>query len=86
VGHHGSFHGIGQQGSANLAVVAPGISEALIATAFGLAAAIPPSSAYNYFVNRVRHWATEMEGFTMDLLNLVARPVHKLARPAKDGV
>jgi biopolymer transport protein TolQ len=82
----GSFHGIGQQGSANLAVVAPGISEALIATAFGLAAAIPAVIGYNYFVNRVRHWATEMEGFTMDLLNLVARPVPKLARPAKDGI
>ena len=81
-----SFHGIGQQGSANLAVVAPGISEALIATAFGLAAAIPAVIGYNYFVNRVKHWATEMEGFTMDLLNLVARPVPKLARPAKDGV
>jgi len=79
-----SFHGIGQQGSANLAVVAPGISEALIATAAGLAAAIPAVIAYNYFVNRVKHWATEMEGFTMDLLNLVARPVPKLAR--KDGV
>ena len=81
-----SFHGIGQQGSANLAVVAPGISEALIATAFGLAAAIPAVIGYNYFVNRVKHWATEMEGFTMDLLNLFARPVHKLTRPAKDGV
>ncbi len=81
-----SFHGIGQQGSANLAVVAPGISEALIATAFGLAAAIPAVIGYNYFVNRVKHWATEMEAFTMDLLNLVARPVPKLARPAKDGV
>jgi biopolymer transport protein TolQ len=82
----GSFHGIGQQGSANLAVVAPGISEALIATAFGLAAAIPAVIAYNYFLNRVKHWATEMEGFTMDLLNLVARPVPKLTRRAKDGV
>ncbi len=81
-----SFHSIGQQGSANLAVVAPGISEALIATAMGLAAAIPAVIAYNYFVNRVKHWATEMEGFTMDLLNLVARPVPKLARPAKDGL
>jgi len=79
-----SFHGIGQQGSANLAVVAPGISEALIATAMGLAAAIPAVIGYNFFVNRVKHWATEMEGFTMDLLNLVARPVAKLAR--KDGV
>jgi biopolymer transport protein TolQ len=81
-----SFHGIGVQGSANLAVVAPGISEALVATAFGLAAAIPAVIAYNYFVNRVKYWATEMEGFTMDLLNLVARPVPKLARPAKDGL
>jgi biopolymer transport protein TolQ len=81
-----SFHGIGQQGSANLAVVAPGISEALIATAFGLGAAIPAVIGYNYFVNRVRHWATEMEGFTLDLLNLVARPVAKLARPGKDGL
>jgi biopolymer transport protein TolQ len=81
-----AFHGIGTQGSASLAVVAPGISEALIATAAGLAAAIPAVMGYNYFVNRVRHWATEMEGFTMDLLNLFARPVPKLARPAKDGV
>src|SRR5437588_119544 len=81
-----AFQGIGQQGSANLAVVAPGISEALIATAAGLGAAIPAVMGYNFFVNRVRHWATEMEGFTMDLLNLVARPVPKLARPAKDGV
>ena len=80
----GSFHGIGQQGSANLAVVAPGISEALIATAFGLAAAIPAVIAYNYFLNRVKHWAIEMDGFTMDLLNLFARPAAKLAR--KDGV
>ena len=81
-----SFQGIGAQGSANLAVVAPGISEALIATAAGLAAAIPAVIAYNYFVNRVKHWATEMDGFTMDLLNLVARPVPKSARPARDGV
>lgn len=79
-----SFHAIGQQGSANLAVVAPGISEALIATAMGLAAAIPAVIAYNYFVNRVKHWATEMEGFTMDHLNRVSRPVPKLSR--KDGV
>jgi biopolymer transport protein TolQ len=79
-----SFHSIGQQGSANLAVVAPGISEALIATAMGLAAAIPAVIAYNFFVNRVKHWATEMEGFTMDVLNLIARPLGRLAR--KDGV
>lgn len=80
-----AFHGIGQQGSASLAVVAPGISEALIATAAGLGAAIPAVMAYNFFVNRVKHWATEMEGFTLDLLNLFARPVPKAAR-VKEGV
>jgi biopolymer transport protein TolQ len=74
-----AFHGIGKQGSASLAVVAPGISEALIATAAGLAAAIPAVMGYNYFVNRVRHWATEMDGFTLDLLNLLTRPVAKSA-------
>src|SRR5207249_12158932 len=63
-------HGIGQQGSASLAVVAPGISEALIATAAGLGAGIRAVIGYNYFVNRVKHWATEMDGFTLDLLNL----------------
>jgi biopolymer transport protein TolQ len=81
-----AFHGIGTQGSASLAVVAPGISEALIATAAGLAAAIPAVIGYNYFINRVRHWATEMDGFMLDLLNVLARPMSKLGRPAKDGV
>ncbi len=81
-----AFHGIGAQGSASLAVVAPGISEALIATAAGLGAAIPAVIGYNYFVNRVKRWATEMEGFTLDLLNVLSRPLPKVARPAKDGV
>ena len=81
-----AFHGIGAQGSASLAVVAPGISEALIATAAGLGAAIPAVIGYNYFINRVKHWATEMEGFTLDLLNMLGRPAPKLARPAKDGI
>jgi biopolymer transport protein TolQ len=82
-----AFHGIGQQGSASLAVVAPGISEALIATAAGLGAAIPAVMAYNFFVNRVKHWASEMEGFTLDLLNLFARPLPKsAARVGRDGL
>ena len=81
-----AFHGIGQQGSASLAVVAPGISEALIATAAGLGAAIPAVIGYNYFVNRVKYWATEMEGFSLDLLNLMARTALKVGRVAKDGV
>ncbi len=84
-----AFHGIGQQGSASLAVVAPGISEALIATAFGLGAAIPAVIGYNYFVSRVKHWAAEMDGFMLDLLNLLSRPTapaRKVGRPTKDGV
>ncbi len=81
-----AFHGIGAQGSASLAVVAPGISEALVATAAGLGAAIPAVIGYNYFVNRVKHWAVEMEGFAMDLLNLLSRPAAKVGRTAKDGV
>jgi biopolymer transport protein TolQ len=83
-----AFHSIGQQGSASLAVVAPGISEALIATAFGLFAAIPAVIGYNYFVNRVKHWAAEMDGFMLDLLNALARPLPtpKVARPGKDGL
>ncbi len=80
-----SFRGIGSQGSASLAVVAPGISEALIATAAGLGAAIPAVIAYNFFVNRVKRWASEMEGFSMDLLNLFIRPAQKTGRPSKDG-
>jgi len=81
-----AFHGIGQQGSASLAVVAPGISEALIATAAGLGAAIPAVIGYNYFVNRVKHWATEMEGFSLDLLNQMSRTATKVPRGAKDGI
>ena len=81
-----AFHGIGQQGSASLAVVAPGISEALIATAAGLGAAIPAVIGYNFFVNRVKHWATEMEGFSLELLNLMSRSATKVPRGAKDGV
>ena len=76
-----AFQNIGTQGSASLAVVAPGISEALIATAAGLAAAIPAVIAYNYFVNRVKHWAAEMDNFSLELLNQLERPL-KGARPA----
>jgi biopolymer transport protein TolQ len=75
-----SFQSIGTQGSANLAVVAPGISEALIATAAGLAAAIPAVMGYNFYVNRVKYWASGMDGFLLDLLNAFARSTHKPAR------
>ena len=68
-----AFSGIGLKGSANLAVVAPGISEALIATAAGLAAAIPAVVAYNYFTNKVRVLESEMHNFSADFLNLIER-------------
>jgi biopolymer transport protein TolQ len=68
-----SFRDIGITGTANLAVVAPGISEALIATATGLAAAIPAVVAYNYFNNSIRVLATEMDAFVTEFLNVVSR-------------
>ncbi len=73
-----AFRGIGRTGAASLAVVAPGISEALVATAAGLAAAIPAVVAYNYYVNRTRALGEEMENFSFEFLNLVER--HYLRR------
>ena len=61
------------RGSASLAVVAPGISEALIATAAGLAAAIPAVVAFNYFSNRVSDLSAEMEIFSSDFLSIMER-------------
>jgi biopolymer transport protein TolQ len=69
----GAFEGIARTGSASLAAVAPGISEALIATAFGLAAAIPAVVGYNLFSARVRHLLANIDGFTADFLNIVQR-------------
>lgn len=68
-----SFRGIGVTGSASLAVVAPGISEALVATAAGLAAAIPAVVAYNYYLNRVKVLETEMDNFSHEFLNIIDR-------------
>jgi len=69
----GSFHGIGLKGSANLAVVAPGISEALIATAAGLAVAIPAVIAFNFFMQKVRIIESELQSFSADFLNIIER-------------
>ena len=68
-----TFKGIGARGSATLAVVAPGISEALIATAAGLAAAIPAVIFYNYFLNRSKIMVQEMDNFSAEFLNIVER-------------
>ena len=70
-----AFQGIGQSGAANLAVVAPGISEALVATAAGLAVAIPSVIAYNYFVQKIKGISSELESFSADFLNIVERDI-----------
>lgn len=68
-----SFRRIGVMKSASLAVVAPGIAEALIATAAGLAAAIPAVIFYNYFLNRINTIADEMDNFSSELINIIER-------------
>ena len=73
VGIMKSFQEIGVKGSANLATVAPGIAEALIATAAGLLAAIPAVIAYNTFSQRIRVLGAEMDNFSSDFMNIVRR-------------
>ena len=68
-----AFQGIGQTGSTNLGVVAPGISEALIATAAGLFAAIPAVYFYNHLSNRVKLLASEMDDFSLEFLTISER-------------
>ena len=68
-----SFQMIGETGSTNLASVGPGIAEALIATAAGLVAAVPAVVAYNHFSNRVRLFASQMDDFAMEFLNIAER-------------
>ncbi|HEY3489435.1 MAG TPA: protein TolQ [Candidatus Deferrimicrobiaceae bacterium] len=72
-----AFTGIAASGNATLSTVAPGIAEALVATAAGLAAAIPSVMAYNYFVNRVRLIATTLDGMAADFVNLVERKIER---------
>ena len=68
-----SFQMIGETGSTNLASVGPGIAEALVATAAGLVAAVPAVVAYNHFSNRVRLFASQMDDFAMEFLNIAER-------------
>jgi len=70
-----AFEGIGKTGSASLAVVAPGIAEALIATAIGLVAAIPAVMAYNHFQHKIRVLINEMDSFSTEFLNIVQRNI-----------
>ena len=75
-----SFRSIGLQASANLAVVAPGISEALIATAAGLAVAIPAVIAFNHFTQKIRVIETELHSFSADFLNIIERDILGIER------
>ncbi len=68
-----SFLNIYKKGDASLLTVAPGIAEALVATAIGLVAAIPSVIAYNWLVGRIRTLQAEMENFGNDFLNIVRR-------------
>ena len=68
-----AFQKIGITGQASMQTVGPDIAHALIATAVGLAAAIPAVMAYNYFVNRLRILSSEMDNFSNDFLNIVKR-------------
>lgn len=77
-----SFREIGSQGTASIAAVAPGVSEALIATAAGLFAAIPAVIAYNFFLTRIRRIAFRMDGVVVELFALIlAQPQQAHAKP-----
>ena len=80
-----SFHGIAQKGNASLAVVAPGIAEALVATAAGLVAAIPAVVAYNYFVTKLEGMNIDMEAFKDDFLNIIRREMMKSSKKTNDS-
>jgi biopolymer transport protein TolQ len=68
-----AFYGLGNTSAATLSAVAPGISEALITTAAGLAAAIPAVIAYNMFTHSMREFGARMDDFSLELLNLIER-------------
>jgi len=80
-----SFHGIGARGSASLAVVAPGISEALVATAAGLGVAIPAVIAFNYFMQKIKTLESELHSFSADFLNIIERDIMMVERRRTNG-
>jgi biopolymer transport protein TolQ len=68
-----AFVGLAAKGSGTIASVAPGVAEALVTTVAGLATSIPAIIAYNYFVNKVRLFTGELEGFANELIGTMAR-------------
>ncbi len=73
IGIINAFQGLGEGAVTTIQAVAPGISEALVATAAGLFAAIPAVIAYNQFVNRLKLFGVEMDDFSAEFLNTVER-------------
>ena len=76
-----AFGEIGRQGTANIASVAPGVAEALVATAAGLFAAIPAVVAYNIFVNKLRRMELQLNVFSTELIGLVEEKMMKEPAP-----
>lgn len=68
-----AFQGLGEGSATTIQAVAPGISEALVATAAGLFAAIPAVIAYNHFLSRLKVFGSEMDDFVAQFLNLIER-------------
>ena len=68
-----AFEGLGKQGATSLTAIGPGISEALLATAVGLIAAIPAAIFYNHFGHKIREMGARMDDFTLEFLNLAER-------------
>jgi biopolymer transport protein TolQ len=81
-----SFLSMGNMGSASLSVVGPGVATALIATIFGLGAAIPALVAYNYFVNAVRREQAVMESFASRVAESVAKEIQSELHSSKISV
>jgi biopolymer transport protein TolQ len=76
-----AFHGLGTAGAATLRAVAPGISEALITTAAGLATAIPAVIAYNLITHSIRDFAARTDDFSLEILNAVERQAPTVRAP-----
>src|ERR1700728_1948073 len=80
-----AFHGLGTAGAATLRAVAPGISEALVTTAAGLAAAIPAVIAYNLIIGSIREMAARNDDFALEMLNMVERQTQPAERQIPVG-
>jgi len=73
----GAFQEIGRQGSANIAVVAPGVAEALINTAAGLFVAIPAAVGYNLFIHKIKNMHVQLEVFSSEVITLIQEKMIK---------